>query len=58
MSIDLYAKSQQLLESLANSIHDREPKTLEPFCFSMQEIYLTERWLKGLMQEIETHSKK
>lgn len=58
MSIDLYAKSQQLLESLANSIHDREPKSLEPFCFSMQEIHLTEKWLSGLIREIENNRQK
>lgn len=53
MSIDLYAKSQQLLESLANSIHDRTPKTLDPFCFNIQEVHLTEKWLNELIKEVK-----
>lgn len=53
MSIDLYSKSQQLLESLANSIHDRDQKSINPFCFSINEIHLTEKWLSDLIKEVE-----
>lgn len=53
MTIDLYVKSQQLLEVLANSIHDREPKTLNPFFFSITEIQAAERWLYELVRELK-----
>lgn len=52
MYIDLHAKSQQLLETLANSVHDRDPKNLNPFFFSIAEIQVAERWLKDFMDEI------
>lgn len=53
MEIDLHAKSQQLLETLANSIHDREPKTTSPFFFTIAEIHAAEKWLTGFIQEIK-----
>lgn len=53
MSIDLYAKSQQLLETLANSVHDRDPKNLTPFFFNIAEIHVAELWLKDFMDEIK-----
>jgi hypothetical protein len=52
MSIDLHAKSQQLLESLANSIHDREPKSTNPFFFNINEIHVAEKWLKEFIEEV------
>lgn len=52
MQIDLYVKSQQLLEVLANSIHDREPKTLNPFFFSTSEVLAAEKWLSDFLDEI------
>lgn len=54
MSIDLYAKSQQLLETLANSIHDREPKSPNPFFFNINEIHVTEQWLMEFIKEIKS----
>lgn len=53
MPIDLYAKSQQLLEMLANSIHDRDPKTPNPFFFNITDIQEAERWLKEFMKEVK-----
>ena len=53
MSLDLHAKSQQLLEALANSIHDRDPKCLNPFFFNITEIHVTERWLSDFIAEIK-----
>ena len=56
MSIDFHSKSQQLLESLANSIHDREPTSLNPFFFNIAELQLTEKWLKEFIKESEKES--
>lgn len=53
MSIDFYSKSQQLLESLANSIHDREKNTLNTFFFNSAELHLTEKWLREFIKEAE-----
>ena len=52
MEIDLYTKSQQLLETLANSIHDRESKNPNPFFFTIAEMHITEKWLTDFIQEI------
>lgn len=53
MTIDLHAKSHDLLETLANSIHDREPKNLNPFFFNISEIQTAERWLLNFVREIK-----
>jgi len=53
MQIDLYAKSQQLLETLANSIHDRDSRTLNPFFFNIAEIQVAEKWLLEFIKEIK-----
>jgi hypothetical protein len=53
MPIDLYAKSQQLLEMLANSIHDRDPRTQNPFFFNINELHKAEQWLKEFIKEIK-----
>jgi hypothetical protein len=52
MNIDLHAKSQDLLETLANSIHDREPKSTSPFFFNINEIHVAEKWLKEFLNEV------
>lgn len=51
MDLDLSAKSQQLLETLANSIHDRDPKNPNPFFFNIAEIQAAEIWLKQFLEE-------
>jgi len=53
MPIDLHVKSQQLLETLANSIHDRDPKNLSPFSFNIAEIHVAENWLRVFAKEIK-----
>ncbi len=51
--MDLHTKSQKLLEALANSIHDRDPKSLSPFYFSMSEIHVAEEWLMDFVKELK-----
>ncbi len=53
MTIDLHAKSQDLLETLANSIHDRDPKNLNPFFFNINELQVAEKWLSELIKEVK-----
>lgn len=51
--MDLHAKSQQLLEALANSIHDRDPRSLDPFFFNIAEIHVAEAWLSEFVKELK-----
>ncbi len=51
--MDLHAKSQQLLETLANSVHDRDPKQMNPFFFNIAEIQVAEKWLEEFIKEIK-----
>ncbi len=53
MEIDIYAKSVQLLERVANSVHDRDPKNLNLLTFSLNEIHIVEEWLKELLIELK-----
>jgi len=53
MSIDLYQKSSELLEKLANSIYDRDPTNPNPFCFNVAEMHIVEEWLKELIKDFE-----
>lgn len=53
MEMDLHAKSQQLLEALANSVHDREPKSTNPFFFNIAEIHVAEQWLRDFIKELK-----
>ena len=46
MKIDYYAKAVELLERVANSVHERDPKNANLLCFSRSEIDLVEQWLK------------
>ena len=52
MSIDLYAKAVHLLERIANSIHEREPKNLNLVCFSTNEVQVVEGWLKDFINDM------
>ncbi len=52
MQIDLHVKSQQLLEALANSIHDRDKNNSNPFCFNIAEVHVTEKWLREFVAEV------
>lgn len=51
MSIDLQIKSKELLESIANSVHERDPKSQNPLFFSYAEIELVEKWLQEFCME-------
>jgi len=50
MSIDYYAKSVELLEKIANSVHDRDLKNPNLLCFSSSEVQLVEQWLKEFIE--------
>lgn len=51
MGDDLYAKAMQLLEKIANSVHERDPKNANLLCFSTTEVLLVEQWLKDFKAE-------
>jgi hypothetical protein len=53
MPIDIYAKSVQLLERVANSVHDRDPKNPNLLTFSVSEIHIVEDWIKELLKELK-----
>ena len=56
MNFDINAKASQLLERLANSIHDRDKDNLlrQHFTFSVTEIHIVEKWLMDLMDEYKS----
>lgn len=49
MDMDLNSKAKQLLEKIANSVHERENANL--LCFSVSEVQLVEQWLKEFLDE-------
>ncbi len=51
LSIDINFLSAQLLERLANSIHDRD-SNFKNFCFSISEVQVTEQWIDALIKEL------
>ena len=53
MSIDLYQKSSELLEKLANSIYDRDTNNPNPFFFNVAEVHIVENWLADIMKDIK-----
>lgn len=53
MAIDIYAKSVQLLERVANSVHEREPKNPNLLFFSGNEVQVVEEWMRELLLELE-----
>jgi len=48
MNLDLHFLSQQLLELLANSIHDRD-NCQNDFCFNVKELHVVEDWLNEII---------
>lgn len=54
MSVDLYAKSVHLLERIANSMHEREPKNHNSLCFSSNEVQIVEAWLANFIADLGT----
>lgn len=51
MEIDLYSKAVQLLEKIANSVYERDPKNPNVICFSTTEVQLVEKWLGEFVEE-------
>jgi hypothetical protein len=56
--MNIHAKSSQLLETLANSIYDRDPANPKPFFFSINEIHIVEKWLQDILKESENEKIK
>lgn len=57
MEIDIHHMALELLNLLANSIHDRSTTSSTPFFFSIAEIEQTEYWLRQFVKEIENNNK-
>lgn len=51
MEIDLYSKTIHLLEKIANSVHERDPKNANLMYFSTTEVQVVQQWLKEFIQE-------
>ncbi len=51
MEIDLYSKAVHLLEKIANSVHERDPKNPNLMFFSSTEVQVVEQWLKEFVEE-------
>lgn len=49
--MDIHAKAIELLEKIANSVHERDPKNPNLLCFSVVEVQLVEKWLKDFKAE-------
>ncbi len=49
--MDIHAKAIELLEKIANSVHERDPKNPNLLCFSITEVQLVETWLKDFKDE-------
>lgn len=58
MPIDIYAKSVQLLERVANSVHEREPKNPNLLFFSGTEVQVVEDWMRELLTELKEQEEK
>ncbi len=53
MSIDIHVKSKELLEKLANAVHDRDPQnSLSMFSFKTSDLIIVENWLVETASEI------
>lgn len=52
MTIDYHAKAMELLEQVANSVHERDPKNPNLLSFTRSEIELVEGWLRGFTAHI------
>ena len=53
MFIDVQDKAMDLLETLANAIHDRETINTNPFCFNINEIVVAKKWLSDFIEEVK-----
>jgi hypothetical protein len=53
MKIYLHLKAIHLLEKIANSIYERDPKNPNLLCFSIIEVQVVEEWLKHFIEEYQ-----
>jgi hypothetical protein len=53
MQVDLFNKSEELLKILANSIHDRDVKAQNDFCFNVAELNAAEQFLSEFIRELQ-----
>jgi len=51
--LDLHLKAVDLLEKIANSVHDRCQNSTNLLCFSANEVELVEQWLINFTEDIE-----
>jgi hypothetical protein len=49
--MDIHVESRLLLERLANSLFDREPRNPSPVFFTVKEAHIVEDWLKQVVKE-------
>ncbi len=49
--MDIHVQSRLLLEKLANSLFDREPRNPRPVFFTVKEAHIVEDWLKQVVKE-------
>jgi len=49
--MDIHAKAIELLEKIANSVHERDPKNPNLLCFTVAEVQLVEKWLGDFKNE-------
>lgn len=57
MTIDLTKKTTELLNLIANSLYDREDKSIDSLYFSSSERAVVEQFLQDLLVEYE-HDKE
>jgi hypothetical protein len=51
MKKDTYAEAINLLELIANSLHDREQKNNQNISFTIKEVQIVEKWLKNFVKK-------
>ena len=51
MTIHFYTAAVNLLGSIANSVHERDPKNPCPLCFTVSEVQLVEEWLRDFVKK-------
>ncbi len=52
LQIDIYVKSVDLLEKIANSVIDRDQSMHNVLFFNTNEIQIVEHWLRELIKEV------
>lgn len=51
MEIDIHSKAVNLLERIANSVHERDPTNVNLSCFSSAEVKVVQQWLEEFVHE-------